>query len=167
MCCGAAYEGIRDRPGHSSRRPPKAATGLSAAESLIRLRKQCRTRVPMTVGPIDEAVIGELISDLSDELMPAVVATFVDEAQQRIQAIHQAVAASDAGFARAQAHTLKGAAATLGALALAETAGAIEQASCTGAMEAARAELATLRQRGDAAIDALNERYGPAAAVDG
>jgi HPt (histidine-containing phosphotransfer) domain-containing protein len=118
-------------------------------------------------GPLDEAVIAALASDLSDELMPAVVATFIDEAKQRIRAIEQAAALGDAAQAGEEGHALKGSAATFGARQLREIAFAIEEAGRAGSLEAVRAQLDALRNQGSLAIDALGVRYCGADAIDG
>jgi hypothetical protein len=116
---------------------------------------------------LDEAVISVLANDLSEELMPAVVATFVEETEQRLDAIERAVEAGDAQQAGGEAHALKGSAATFGARALRDSAFAVEQAGRAGDGDAIRAELDRLRSRSAAAIAALRERYGHGDSVGG
>lgn len=119
------------------------------------------TPVVMTaVGALlDEAVIAALANDLSEDLMPTLVATFIEEAEQRIGAIEQAVVAGDVRLAGEEAHALKGGAATFGAHALRETAFAIEEAGRACAVDAVRDQLEALRSHGSLTIAALRERY--------
>ncbi len=114
---------------------------------------------PSGESPFDEDVIATLAADLSAELMPAAVATFIDEAIQRIQSIEHAAAVGDAKRAGDEGHTLKGSAVTFGARALRETAFAIEEAGRAGSIDGVRHELEALRNRGDAAINLLRERF--------
>jgi len=118
-------------------------------------------------GPLDEAVIDALASDLSDELMPAVVATFIDEAEQRVSAIEQAAALGDAVQAGEEGHALKGSAATFGARQLRDIAFAVEEAGRAGSLDAVRAQLDGLRSQGSLAIDALRLRYCGTIGKDG
>jgi len=110
---------------------------------------------------IDEPIIGALASDLSDALMPSVVATFIAEAEQRIRAIEQAAANGDAALAGEEGHALKGSAATFGAGELRQMAYAIEEAGRGGSIDGVRAYVGALRSRGDAALAALRERFCP------
>ncbi|MGB5834363.1 MAG: ATP-binding protein, partial [Thiohalocapsa sp.] len=57
-------------------------------------------------GPLDETVIAALVQDLSNELMPAVVATFIDETEQRILSIERAAALGNAALAGEEGHAL-------------------------------------------------------------
>ena len=109
---------------------------------------------------LDERTVTALERDLSAELMPGVVATFLEEAADRIEAIAGAVAAGDAIAAGEQGHALKGSAATFGALALRDAAYAVERAGRSGALDGVDRELPALRRRGEAAIAALRARYG-------
>ena len=113
----------------------------------------------VTDGPLDEHVITALAADLSDELMPAVVSTFIEEAAQRLDAIARAAAIGDAALAGEEGHALKGGAATFGARALRETAFAIEEAGRTGSIDGVRANIDALRSRGEAVITVLRERF--------
>ncbi len=109
---------------------------------------------------LDERVIAALASDLSAELMPEVVATFVEEARERIVAIERAVATGDGALAADEGHTLKGSAATFGAVALHDIALAIEQAGQGGDLAALESHLSWLRGCGDAVLSELQARYG-------
>lgn len=110
-------------------------------------------------GVLDEHVIAALAVDLSDELMPTVVSTFIEEVVQRLEAIARAAAVGDAALAGAEGHALKGSAATFGASALRETAFAIEEAGRSGSIDGVRANIDALRSRGDAVITVLRERF--------
>ena len=110
-------------------------------------------------GPIDEHVLSALAADLSDELMPSVVGSFIDEAAQRIAAIERAAARGDVALAGEEGHTLKGSAATFGVCALRDTAFAIEQAGRGGSIEGVRAQIDALRRHGEAAMTVLRERF--------
>jgi CheY-like chemotaxis protein len=109
--------------------------------------------------PLDEHVIAALAADLSDELMPTVVSAFIEEAAQRLNAIARAAAAGDATLAADEGHALKGSAATFGASALRATAFVIEQAGRNGSIEGVRAHIDALRNRGEAVITLLRERF--------
>jgi HPt (histidine-containing phosphotransfer) domain-containing protein len=111
---------------------------------------------------LDEQVAGALARDLTDALMPEVVATFIAEVRERIAAVQQAAAAGDSARAGQQAHALKGSAATFGAAALQARALSIEQAGRAGSLEAVRAQLDGLGACGEAVIALLAARWGGA-----
>lgn len=111
---------------------------------------------------LDERVAGALARDLTDALMPDVVATFIGEVRERIAAVQQAAAAGDSARAGQQAHALKGSAATFGAAALEARALSIEQAGRAGSLEAVRAQLDGLGACGEAVIALLAARWGGA-----
>ena len=111
---------------------------------------------------LDEQVAGALARDLTDALMPEVVATFIAEVRERIAAVQQAAAAGDSARAGEQAHALKGSAATFGATALQARALSIEQAGRAGSLEAVRAQVNGLGACGEAVIALLAVRWGGA-----
>jgi hypothetical protein len=146
----------------SSGLPPSAVTDSAiAADAHVPAPAGAGTAAPV----LDEDAITALERDLSPELMPSVVQTFLDEAAERIEAIRLAVAEGDAAAAGEQGHALKGSAATFGALALRDVAYAIERAGRGGAQDAVVQELDALRASGHAAIAALRTRYGIDAAA--
>jgi HPt (histidine-containing phosphotransfer) domain-containing protein len=114
---------------------------------------------------LDERVIAALVSDLSAALMPEVVATFVEEAHERIAAIEQALAAGDGALAGDHGHALKGSAATFGAVTLRDVALAIEQAGRGGDLAALEQHVRGLRSCGEAVLNELQARYGSDAAA--
>jgi len=143
-------------------------TAVQAHTGLSSIMSPSRVSVPAAIadgdrGPpaIDEPIIGALASDLSDALMPSVVATFIAEAEQRIRAIEQAAANGDAALAGEEGHALKGSAATFGAGELRRMAFVIEEAGRGGSIDGVRAYVGALRSRGDAALAALRERFCP------
>ena len=143
-------------------------TAVQAHTGLSSIMSPSRASVPAAIadgdrGPpaIDEPIIGALASDLSDALMPSVVATFIAEAEQRIRAIEQAAANGDAALAGEEGHALKGSAATFGAGELRRMAFVIEEAGRGGSIDGVRAYVGALRSRGDAALAALRERFCP------
>ncbi len=115
---------------------------------------------------LDEAVAGALARDLSDALMPPVVATFAGEVRERILAIEQAAAAGDSARAGAQGHALKGSAATFGAAALHARALAIERAGHAGRIDEVRALAAGLGACGEAVVEVLERRWGGVDSVE-
>ena len=114
---------------------------------------------------LDERVIAALVSDLSAALMPEVVATFVEEAHERIAAIEQALAAGDGALAGDHGHALKGSAATFGAVTLRDVALAIEQAGRGGDLVSLEQHVRGLRSCGEAVLNELQARYGSDAAA--
>jgi PAS domain S-box-containing protein len=112
---------------------------------------------------LDEQIVTALAAELSDALMPEVVATFVAETRERICAIEQAAADGDCVIAGEQAHALKGGAATFGAAALRDQATAIEAAGRNGDVDALRARARLLRERGEAVLGLLQARFGDSA----
>ena len=115
--------------------------------------------LPVPEPVLDEAVLVALEQDLSAALMPEVVATFVEEVTARVAAIRQAAATGDGATAAAQAHGLKGSAATFGARALGISAQAIEAAGQAGDLTPVQTLLARLPAQGQAVIAALRCRH--------
>jgi HPt (histidine-containing phosphotransfer) domain-containing protein len=145
------------RPAATPRQPADAV--LAAAEA------QALPAEIAALAVLDERVIAALASDLSDALMPEVVATFVEEARERIDAIEQAVENGDCAGAARQGHALKGSAATFGAVALREMALAIERSGRDGALDPLRSQVASLRTCGETVLRELLARYGGEAAA--
>ena len=168
----ALYEAVVRWLDGAPARPPADAPLLTAGS-----RAEEHVAVPVAAGAVpsapaasaaatdddspvlDEQAIAALERDLSEELAPGVVATFLDEVAERVEAIARAVAAGDAAAAGEQGHALKGSAATFGAVALRDLAYTIERAGRSGALDDVERELPRLRTCGDATNDALRMRY--------
>jgi HPt (histidine-containing phosphotransfer) domain-containing protein len=108
---------------------------------------------------LDESVLAALAAELSDALMPELVATFVAEARGRVAAVEQAAADGDCARAGEQGHALKGSAGTFGAAALHDLASALETAGREGDLVAVRALVPRLRARGEEVLGLLQARY--------
>jgi HPt (histidine-containing phosphotransfer) domain-containing protein len=80
------------------------------------------------------------------EFLKEVLDIFLQDAPNRIFSIQEAISKNDASVIRFQAHTLKGASANVGAMALKEDAGQIELAGEKGDLERAKVLLPILRQ---------------------
>ena len=104
---------------------------------------------------VDREAITELLDIVGPEQMEVLLAAFLEEVDADEKAIARAVAAGDADAARVTAHTLKGAAATLGALRLAEVAAGIESAARDGRLPGPADERA-LKSAAKAAIAELS-----------
>lgn len=108
---------------------------------------------------LDEQLLDQLEQDLSAELMPRMLAAFLSESAQRAAAIQWAVERGDPRAAGAEAHALKGAAASFGALSLRDIADAIEAAGSGGRLADVGRQLPALRQQTDATSRALHARF--------
>jgi HPt (histidine-containing phosphotransfer) domain-containing protein len=140
--------------------PRRSGTDWSVANPVLpRASSDAAKWQSVSEGPLDEHVITALAADLSDELMPVVMSTFIEEAAQRLDAIARAAAVGDAALAGEEGHSLKGSAASFGASALRETAFAIEEAGRIGSIDGVRANIDALRSRGEAVITELRERF--------
>jgi PAS domain S-box-containing protein len=117
-----------------------------------------RVRAPSapqaTHGAVDAGAFADLLDAVGPRQMEAVVAAFLSELDADQEAIARAVREGDVEAARRTAHTLKGAAATLGAVQLAEVAAGIETAAREGRLPD-RAEESALRSAVQAAIASL------------
>jgi PAS domain S-box-containing protein len=107
-----------------------------------------------TPAAVDTDAFAELLDAVGPGELEAVLAAFLEELDNDQKAIAQAVAEGDLDAARRTAHTLKGAAATLGAVQLAEVAAGIESAARDGRMPDVSDESA-LKSAADAAIASL------------
>jgi PAS domain S-box-containing protein len=103
---------------------------------------------------VDTDALAELLDAVGPDELEAVVAAFLEELDNDQKAIAQAVVEGDLDAARRTAHTLKGAAATLGAVQLAEVAAGIESAARDGRMPD-RSDESALKSAADAAIASL------------
>jgi HPt (histidine-containing phosphotransfer) domain-containing protein len=144
--------------------PPAPPTGAGASAASAGGAKTAVHGDPGSAGVgelrIDEVVIETLIRDLTPALMPEVLDTFVAEVTARIDAIECAVADGDWARAGGEGHSLKGSAATFGAVALRDLARAIEDAGRAGDGATLRALVAPLGTCGTQTLQVLCARIG-------
>jgi CheY-like chemotaxis protein len=105
-----------------------------------------------SVEPVSESVVfdrpGLLARTMEDEeLLREIVGCFLEDAPSLIDGLKAHVHSGDAAAAGAQAHSLKGAAANVGGVALAETALELERAGQAGQLEAIAALMPELERR--------------------
>jgi HPt (histidine-containing phosphotransfer) domain-containing protein len=90
--------------------------------------------------------IRALSQDRGDALVQKVIAAYVDDTPQRLQALRQAIAGSDAPCVRKVAHSLKSASANVGAQQLAQLCKEMEQLGRSETVEGALPILAHMEQ---------------------
>ena len=78
---------------------------------------------------LGEAVLDQLRKDTGDDIIQFLVEDFLSELGKRLIALQEAAAAKDLGQVRHEAHTVKGSAATFGALSLSQAAKETEYAA--------------------------------------
>ena len=107
--------------------------------------------------PLSSEVLAELRTVGGDELVRELMAVFAERMPERLRSAEQSLAAGDLEGAAAAVHSLRSAAGTIGALALAELAGRVEKAARSdrdgGQLDAALQEL---RRKAEEALDAAN-----------
>ena len=108
---------------------------------------------------LDMNVIAEL-RDVMGEQFGLLCERYIADTGQRLEAMTAAVAARDADTLRAQAHSLKGASANLGALGLADLCLAMEQLAKAGSWETAEGQLQALQQMGASVMAELPQLAG-------
>jgi CheY-like chemotaxis protein/HPt (histidine-containing phosphotransfer) domain-containing protein len=108
---------------------------------------------------LDEAVLRALQDDLSADLLPSVLKTFVEDARRRLPAIETAVRGGDLGAMGREAHALKGAAGTFGALALQAAAAELEAAGRDGSVDVARVRLPSFIRVARDTIALMEQRF--------
>jgi CheY-like chemotaxis protein/HPt (histidine-containing phosphotransfer) domain-containing protein len=111
--------------------------------------------------PARLAVLRSLPGPGPDGLLEVVAAAFAADAPARLEALRDAARAGDAAALARAAHALKGAAANLGALAVARLSGELEALGRGGATGAAVPMLAELEEESRAALAALHQAAGP------
>ncbi|MCP5105786.1 MAG: response regulator [bacterium] len=84
-----------------------------------------------------------------EELFNEIVGEFIEEIRQRITAMENAVEKSDESVLRHQAHTIKGTAGNIGAVALQKVASRLQASSEAGDMESAVSLVSRLREQFD------------------
>ncbi|NCA71671.1 MAG: response regulator [Sphingobacteriia bacterium] len=150
---GAAAPIARDWPGpeleHEPNTKPKTKTKtkpLTAQEDRVLL---------------DQATLDRLASDLSADLLSMMMETFVDELERRLVSIQVGASAASADLAAiaADAHAIKGSAATLGANALRDAALTLEQTAKTRHNDHVQAHLSTLMEVARATIERIQQDF--------
>ncbi|GEM_PF-1205275 len=107
-----------------------------------------------TVDPVDEATVSILRSELDADAFGSLLDTFMAETRARIERIRAAVARGDHGALAREAHSLKSAAATFGAMSLSQLAASIER-KAEGGCCPADLDISALAAQAAAACDAL------------
>ena len=113
---------------------------------------------------LDPEVVGQLArlgESVGDDLMAQLAVVFLNDADARIASLHEALDTEDAAAVVQAAHSLRGASAHLGALALTHLCGTMSSAGKTGdlsggggMLEAIEAELERVRSALDALVPA-------------
>jgi CheY-like chemotaxis protein len=138
---------------------PVRAEDLSAAVAAI-LREQRRLAGEEGVGEVDLAALAGLAEQIGTLALTAVLETFSQETGNRLKQLHDAVTAGDAPEVARVAHSIKGAASSLGAKRLAEQCNDLQRLadgkSLSGAGEQAAALEATFHRATAAAADLLD-----------
>jgi two-component system sensor histidine kinase/response regulator len=109
-------------------------------------------------GLLDDQVLCTLREDLPPDLYPGVLTTFVEDARRRLVAMEAAVGAGDLVAVSREAHAIKGAAATFGALSLQAAAAELESAGKGDRLEAIRAGLPSFIQVARDTITLIEQR---------
>ena len=125
-----------------------AAPAVSS-RSLVTGEGACATRLVPGVGTWhevfdQEALVERLMGDV--ELASEIISDFLEDAPRQIAALHDALEGADAPLVRRQAHTLKGASANIGAVALQQAAYEMEVAGEEGDLEKAHGALQAVEQ---------------------
>lgn len=94
--------------------------------------------------------------DGDEEIAREVALAFVESSRELLQQLNDAIPAGRADSVRLNAHSIKGAAANIGATALAETAAAIEAAGRDARLEAIEQAMPHLHQRIDRVFAVLD-----------
>ena len=105
----------------------------------------------------DRAGLMERVLD-DEELVGVIMTAFLGDMPQQLQQLKLAVAAGDALAVESQAHQIKGAAATVGGIALSALAGVLEQAGRAGDLTVISARATEM----DAQFEALKAAMNPA-----
>jgi HPt (histidine-containing phosphotransfer) domain-containing protein len=118
-----------------------------------------RASAPPEATVFDEAgLLGRLMGD--EALARAVIDGFLDDAPRQIDALTACLRAGDASGASRQAHTIKGASATVGGEALASVAQEMERAAMSGDLDGVRDRLPDLEAAFDRLRAAMTEFAG-------
>jgi signal transduction histidine kinase/CheY-like chemotaxis protein/HPt (histidine-containing phosphotransfer) domain-containing protein len=104
----------------------------------------------------DESALRARVHD-DEALIREVVSLFLVDCPARLAIVEEAALARDAARLREQAHALKGSAASLGAVRLADAASVVERLAADARLDAARAACRVLRVEAAAALDAVRQ----------
>jgi len=113
-----------------------------------------------TISLLDEAVLRELEQDVTGDLLPGLVASFVAEVRRLVPGIEGAAETGDLASVRHHAHALKGSAGTFGASALQSESSALERAAGEGRLELVRAHLPPFMAIARDTLTHMEERFG-------
>jgi CheY-like chemotaxis protein/HPt (histidine-containing phosphotransfer) domain-containing protein len=130
-------------------KPVTPANLAAAIERWVNGPRADRTTVLAQAGPNDNIFDEQGLLDRtmgSLELMQEVVRTFLDDLPQQIDALGTMIAKGDSKGAERQAHTIKGAAATVGANALRDLAWELEKRARAGALASLTPDVPALRE---------------------
>jgi len=108
-------------------------------------------------GSLDETVLQRLGQELGPEVLPQLVAKFIEHTGNRLDRIDSALADEDLEALAAETHALKSGAATFGAMRLSELASETENASRRGDVSGALAAAAEIRGAGETVAGLLQD----------
>jgi two-component system, sensor histidine kinase len=114
-----------------------------------------RPEAPLATAMIDRAQVDEIWGELDSESYREVVGVFLDELEQRLGALDQAVAQGDRRAISRHAHALKGAAANIGGRPLSAAAADLENSAGTADFDEIRRLVHNLQKTGAATNRAL------------
>ena len=106
---------------------------------------------------IDRTILQNLAEDTSIELVPQLIQTFINNAEERLHEIQKAAAEENSSRIEHEAHSLKSSAATFGAFQLHQIASELETAGKSNDHEKAKQLTDDLAPRCEQALDALSE----------
>jgi HPt (histidine-containing phosphotransfer) domain-containing protein len=124
--------------------------------------KQPADMSPQEGGLLDEAVLAELETDVTAELLPGMVRTFVAEGRRRLARINFACESRDLNAVGEEAHAFKGAAGTFGAIVLQAEALELERAGKAGKADLVDARMLSFSAAAAATLGLFEKRFGAA-----
>jgi HPt (histidine-containing phosphotransfer) domain-containing protein len=111
-------------------------------------------------GLLDDKVLHQLEEDVTSELFPGMIETFMAEVRRRLPDIEKAVEKGDTRAVGSEAHALKGAAGTFGASGLQAVALELEQAASEGRADIVGARLPSLLAAARDTLEVMERRFG-------
>ena len=114
---------------------------------------------PATQPLLDDGTLSELAGGAGDEIIGPLVEGFLEESEERVQAIRDAVARSDIDAIGFQAHALKSTASTYGAMRLGSIAALLESVARQGDCDAATVRVRDIDQTWPATRVAFVSRF--------
>jgi DNA-binding response OmpR family regulator len=115
---------------------------------------------PVADALLDDRVLAELEEDVTAELVPGMIRTFVSEGKRRVLAIQSAGESGDLLTVGDEAHALKGSAGTFGALVLQAEALELERAGKAGKSDLVGERLTSFVEIARTTFDLLEKRFG-------